>query len=172
MNPQCLALLTFGAVAAACQISTDNSSALSSLYSPQDRRWIEAFDQIAGKRGYLARPDYEPKEAPYRTVMTYTKMMTERDSITFLLAQDRATKQYSVIIWDLPTTRWWTREARELRDSLVDQMGGNRVRLTKPWMEHYSSSHTMQPTSPRQESTFSLTSFLPPRSSLPPGSLN
>ena len=107
---------------------------------------MDILDVIAAKRGYFSRPDYEPKGAPYRTVMTYTKMMTKIDSITFLLAQDRSTKKYFVIVWDLPTSRSWSSEALQVKTAIGEQIGQDNVRLTKPWMERYSSNQTLEPT--------------------------
>jgi hypothetical protein len=116
------------------------------VYSGGDRHWIDVLDVIATDRGYFLRPDYEPKRSPYRTVMTYTKMMTKHDSITFLLAQDRSTKKYFVIVWDLPTQRGWSSEAIQVKTAIGDQIGQDNVRLTKPWMERYSSNQPLQPT--------------------------
>jgi hypothetical protein len=76
----------------------------------------------------------EPKDAPYRTVMTYTKMMTKHDSITFLLAQDRSTKKYFVIVWDLPTQRRWSSEALQVKNVIADQIGPN------PWWQAVTAS--------------------------------
>jgi hypothetical protein len=136
------------ALLAGCQNSGDAGRALAvpGVYSGGDRHWIDVLDVIAADRGYFSRPDYEPKGAPYRTVMTYTKMMTKHDSITFLLAQDRSTKKYFVIIWDLPTQRRWSSEALQVKNVIADQIGQENVRLTKAWMEHYSSNQSLQPT--------------------------
>ena len=135
---------------AACQSSSDTTRALRvpNTYPPEDRRWIDKLDEIAADRGYFSRPDYEPKGAPYRTVMTWTKMMTKTDSITFLLAQDRSSKKYSVIVWDLPTLRSWSSEALQVKTAIGEQVGDDNVRLTKAWMEHYSSNQSMKPTAP------------------------
>jgi hypothetical protein len=136
------------ALLAGCQNSADAGRALAvpGVYSGGDRHWIDVLDVIAADRGYFSRPDYEPKGAPYRTVMTYTKMMTKHDSITFLLAQDRSTKKYFVIIWDLPTQRRWSSEALQVKNVIADHIGQENVRLTKAWMEHYSSNQSLQPT--------------------------
>jgi hypothetical protein len=127
------------ALLAGCQNSGDADRALAvpGVYSGGDRHWIDVLDVIATDRGYFLRPDYEPKRSPYRTVMTYTKMMTKHDSITFLLAQDRSTKKYFVIVWDLPTQRGWSSEAIQVKTAIGDQIGQDNVRLTKPWMERY-----------------------------------
>ena len=87
----------FAALLAGCQNSGDagGTLAVAANYSGGDRHWIDVLDVIAADRGYFSRPDYEPKGAPYRTVMTYTKMMAKHDSITFLLAQDRPQKDTS-----------------------------------------------------------------------------
>jgi hypothetical protein len=136
------------ALLAACQNSGDagRTLAVSGVYSGGDRHWIDVLDVIAADRGYFSRPDYEPKGAPYRTVMTYTKMMTKHDSITFLLAQDRSTKKYFGIVWDLPTARGWSSEALRVKTVIAEQIGEQNVRLTKAWMEHYSSNQSLQPT--------------------------
>ena len=136
------------ALLAACQSSGDagRTLAASDIYSREDHHWMDILDVIASGRGYFSRPDYEPKRAPYRTVMTYTKMMTKHDSITFLLAQDRSTKKYFVIVWDLPTSRGWSSEALQVKTLIGDRMGQDNVRLTKAWMEHYSSNQSLQPT--------------------------
>ena len=136
------------ALLAGCQNSGDAGRMLAvpGNYSGGDRHWIDVLDVIAAERGYFSRPDYEPKAAPYRTVMTYTKMMTKTDSITFLLAQDRSTKKYFVIVWDLPTLRSWSREALQVKAAIGDQIGQDNVRLTKPWMERYSSNQSLEPT--------------------------
>ena len=141
---------------AGCQSSSDTSRALHvpDTYPPGDRRWMDKLDEVATDRGYFSRPDYEPKHAPYRTVMTYTKMMTKHDSITFLLAQDRSTKKYFVIVWDLPTMRSWSTEALQVKMALGERIGEDNVRLTKPWMEHYSSNKALQPTATRCAFTF------------------
>ena len=130
------------ALLAGCQNSGDASRMLAApgTYSGGDRHWIDVLDVIAADRGYFSRPDYEPKGAPYRTVMTYTKMMTKHDSITFLLAQGRSTKKYFVIVWDLPTQGRWSSEALRVKTAIAEQMGEENVRLTKAWMEHYSSN--------------------------------
>ena len=136
------------ALVAGCQNSGDTGRTLaaSGTYSGGDRRWIDVLGVIAADRGYFSRPDYEPKGAPYRTVMTYTKMMTKHDSITFLLAQNRSTKKYFVIVWDLPTQRKWSSEALQTKNVIAEQIGEENVRLTKAWMEHYSSNKSLQPT--------------------------
>ena len=130
------------AVLAGCQNSGDSERTLAppGIYSGGDRHWINALDVIAADRGYFSRPDYEPKGAPYRTVMTYTKMMTKHDSITFLLAQDRSTKRYFVIVWDLPTSGRWSSEALRVKSVIAEQIGDQNVRITKAWMEHDSSN--------------------------------
>jgi hypothetical protein len=136
------------ALVAGCQNSSDTGRTLAApgTYSGGDRHWIDVLDVIAADRGYFSRPDYEPKGAPYRTVMTYTKMMTKHDSITFLLAQDRSTKKYFVIVWDLPTPRRWSGEALQVKTLIAEQIGEENVRLTKAGMEHYSSNQSLQPT--------------------------
>jgi len=143
-----LLYVALAALLAGCQTSSDagRTLAVPDIYSPQDHHWIGILDVIAAERGYFSRPDYEPKAAPYRTVMTYTKMMTKTDSITFLLAQDRSTKKYFVIVWDLPTLRSWSREALQVKAAIGDQIGQDNVRLTKPWMERYSSNQSLEPT--------------------------
>ena len=132
----------------ACQNSSDaeRTLAVPGIYSGGDRHWIDVLDVIAADRGYFSRSDYEPKGAPYRTVMTYTNMMTKRDSITFLLAQDRLTKKYFVIVWDLPTSRGWSSEALQVKTIIGDRIGQENVRLTKAWMEYYSYNQPLQPT--------------------------
>lgn len=145
------------ALFAGCQNSGDTGRALAvpASYSGADRHWIDVLDVIAADRGYFSRPDYEPKGAPYRTVMTYTKMMTKHDSITFLLAQDRSTKKYFVIVWDLPTPQRWSGEALQVKTVIAEQIGDENVRLTKAWMEHYSSNQAMQPTAGRRTASLS-----------------
>jgi len=139
-----LALIS-AALVAGCQNSGDPGRAVAApgTYSGGDRHWIDVLDVIAADRGYFSRPDYEHKGAPYRTVMTYTKMMTKHDSITFLLAQDRSRKKYFVIVWDLPTPRRWSSEALQVKTLIAEQIGEENVRLTKAWMEHYSSSQSL-----------------------------
>jgi len=152
MNRRVLAAVC-AAFLAACQSSSDNGRALlvPDIYSSEDHHWMDKLDEVAADRGYYTRADYEPKGAPYRTVMTYTKMMTKTDSITFLLAQDRSTKKYFVIVWDLPSSRSWSSEALQVKMAIGDRIGQDNVRLTKPWMEHYSSNKSLQPTADRIE---------------------
>ena len=126
-----------------CQSSTIS---LEDRFSQEDHRWLDTLNEMATDHGYYLRPDYEPKDAPYRTVMTYTRMVTKHDSITYLLAQDRKTKRYSVIVWDLPTPRGWSVEARDIAEAIGDRVGRQNVRMTKAWMERYSSNQTLQPT--------------------------
>ncbi len=101
-------------------------------FSREDHRPMDPLDELAFARGYFARPDYEPAGAPYRTVMTYTKMMTRHDSITILLAQNRLTKQYFVIVFDLPNFKGWSRESLLARSGVNDALPGIPVQLTKP----------------------------------------
>ena len=148
-----LALLAVicAAFVAGCQNSGDAGRTLAApdMYSSEDHHWMDKLDEVAADRGYFSRPDYEPKAAPYRTVMTYTKMITKTDSITFLLAQDRSTKKYFVIVWDLRTSRSWSSEALQVKTAIGDRIGHDNVRLTKPWMEHYSSNQSLEPTAGR-----------------------
>jgi hypothetical protein len=73
-------------------------------------------------------------------------MMMKHGSITFLLAQDRSTKKYLVIVWDLPTSRSCSSEALQVKIAIGDRIRQENVRLTRAWMEHYSSNRAMQPT--------------------------
>jgi hypothetical protein len=120
-------------------MASTNKLAVPDRFSREDHRWIDMLNDIAVDHGYFLRPDYEPKDAPYRTVMTYSRMVTKHDSITYLLAQDRVTKRYTVIVWDLPAPRGWSPEARDIADAIGDRVGRSHVRTTKAWMEHYSS---------------------------------
>jgi hypothetical protein len=152
MNSAILAALC-ATLVAACQSSSNTGRALAvpDTYSSEDHHWMDKLDNVATDRGYFSRPDYEPKGAPYRTVMTYTKMISKTDSITFLLAQDRSTNKYFVIVWDLPTSRSWTSEALQVKTAIGDRIGQDNVRLTKPWMEHYSSNQSLEPTAGRRD---------------------
>jgi len=162
-----LLAVIFAALLAGCQNSGDaqRTLAVPGSYSRGDRHWIDVLDLIAADRGYFSRPDYEPKGAPYRTVMTYTKMMTKHDSITFLLAQDRSTKKYFVIVCDLPK-RGWSSEAIQVKSAIGDQVGQDNVRLTKAWMDHYSSNQALERTADRRENLLSVTSPLKPKAQL------
>ena len=91
------------AVLAGCQNSGDSERTLAppGIYSGGDRHWINALDVIAADCGDPLSPRLRTQRC---TIQNGDDLHEDddakHDSITFLLAQDRSTKRYFVIVWD------------------------------------------------------------------------